>query len=210
MTGGDHPEDADLEDRFDHLETRLNDLLTEREAWRDNVVRPRLDELETARDDAHAERAELATTVDVLQDTIAELRRELDALSGLADGEHSTPAKRAADLRQSLIRQARGQPDDVPVKKMHYEDVEDTLLSLGHGPTLHNQQLFDAMDEASATSGFWIEEEAKQTSEGNLARAVCVDLRELPRVTGQDASNEIITSKTGPAVTDGGEGGESR
>lgn len=188
-------DDTDLQDRVDELEERIEAVDETQRAVRESSIKPRLEDLKGRSDDAQDERAELQAEVEDLRATVAELTATVDALAGLADDQVTTPEKRVADLRQSLIRRARDR--DADEARMYWKEVQETFQTLGHGE-LEPPVCYTAMDDAAEQDGFSL---TKTTSrEGNRVKAVAVDLAEL---TDSAAVNQIKTraEQEGPRTT---------
>lgn len=186
--------DQSVEERLEELEETIESVAETQKAVRESSIKPRLQRLRDDSDDAREERAELQEEINDLRATVAELQTKLEAVAGLADDEESNPDKRAADLRQSLIRHAR---DRDGVATMDWNEVEHTLQTLGHS-SLKRPQIYKAMDDATKQDGF---KETTTTSEhGNRVQAVMVDLDEL---TAQTQCNEVNTQTNagGPKST---------
>ena len=174
----------DVEERLDQLEERIESVSETQKAVRETSVKPRLQQLKADSDDAREERAELQAEIQDLRATVAQLQTKLEAVAGLADDEASNPEKRAADLRQALIRHAR---DRDGTATMYWREVKDTLQTLGHSD-LKRPQIYTAIEDAATTDGF---EKTKTTSDhGNRVTAIRVDIDEL---TAESACNEINT-----------------
>lgn len=191
--------DDDLAERVAALEEDVEAIITDRETYRSEVLGPRLDELAAARDDAHDHRAELAATLEAVRERVRELEAELASLTGLADDETSTPKKRALDLRQGLIQEARATAD-ATVAAMHWEDVKRFFARNGHGD-ISKPDCYKAMrwaageDETIQDSpAFWTEEE-KLRKNGRDVRAICVDTDALPNSTAHKDGSNPTTGK---------------
>jgi len=117
------------------LENRLDAERKARKQLEEDV-----DELRTYVKQLEAER-------DGLRDRVLALESQMDQLSGLADGEESTPAARARDL--ALALKNRAQTRSSGTAHMDYTDVKDTLTDQGHG-TVYDQQAYRAMETAAA------------------------------------------------------------
>lgn len=168
----------DVTERLNDLEQQITAVADTQQAIRESSIKPRLEKLQEDSDDARSERAELQEEIRDLRATVAELRSTLEAIAGLADDEASNPDKRAADLAHTLIRRARSRDGTAA---MYYQEVQDSLETLGHGD-LKPPQLYDAMEHVAALHGF---SETKTTSaEGNRVDAVAVNLDELTAAEG--------------------------
>lgn len=108
-------------------------------------VNTRLRQLVMQYEDTQEKVAELTERVEELEET-------LDALAGVGEGEQSTPAKRALDLRQLLLNAAKAKrensTDNPGMVQWEYSQVTDQLEANGHG-TVHPPQAVRAMKEAA-------------------------------------------------------------
>lgn len=116
------------------LENRLEAEIRKREQLEDRLAQL---EREIAEDRAQRE---------TLQERVVTVESALDRLSGLADGEGSTPAARARDLALALKNRAQARSSETA--HMDYNDVKDTLTDQGHG-TVYDQQAYRAMETAA-------------------------------------------------------------
>ncbi|MDZ7701840.1 MAG: hypothetical protein U5J98_07075 [Halobacteriales archaeon] len=132
------------------------------------------------------------------EERIAELEQQLESVVGLADGEQSSPDKRATDLAMALIRRAKNRTDEDRYA-MWWQDVRDSLADLGHGPPVHKQWCFDAMEDVARADGFG--EVKIKNPDGRQVKAVRVRLAELPSESRSTVSNDITT---GLSETHGG------
>lgn len=192
----------DLRERLDDLEGDLQNVIDERESYRKQVLNPRLDTLDVARDDAQTQRAELQANLETAWQRIESLEAELDSLVGLTDEETGGPQKRAVDLRKGLIREARevGGPDDTAAT-MHYKEVQRFFAQTGHGE-VKKPDCYKAMrwaagesDRVDDSPAFWLEDDKRELN-GRSVRAICVDVSDLPTVGGLDASRNPTTGET--------------
>lgn len=193
--------DDELAERVSQLEDNLETLVSDRERYRSDVLRPRLESLEADRDDARQTRVELQAAVETLQSRVAELERDLEALGGVADSSESTPTKRAVDLRQGLIQEARSRAD-ATVVTMHYKDVQRYLARIGHGE-VSKPDCYKAMHWAAGDAGsledspaFVIESDGA-TLNGRSVKAILVDLDLLPSTAGYTPGSSPTTGETG-------------
>jgi len=131
----------------------------------------------------------------LVEGRVEELEETLDSLTGVGEGQQSTPQKRALDLRQKLVAAAKARSGREQIQ-WEWTDVRDQLEGDGHG-TIHAPQAYRAMDEAAngidgiedaAPDGFAVTE----NSDGN--RVVRCSLPAL----SSEAVNEINN-----AVADG-------
>jgi len=127
--------------------------------------------------------------IEALRAQVDQLDAKYESLAGLADGENSTKAKRAADLRQALIRAAESADDGTKGRKWWWREVRDNLATLGHGgfskPTYH-----DAMEHAAKAEGFDMDTKIVQTQPGREqeVKAIRVTLDDLPTRGGRNQS----------------------
>jgi hypothetical protein len=181
----------DLEARVTALEEQLERQHAAHEAYKEQVVKPRLEELATARDDARSERAELEDAVATLRDRVRDLEVALDSVIGLADEETGGPAKRCADLRLGLIRAAEANPDGTTAGK-HWEDVHDFFAEHGHGD-VSKPECYQAMADVTEHDGFWTDEKALVLPSGREGRGVFVDTDALPNHVSVGESSGATT-----------------
>ncbi len=193
--------DDDLEARVAQLEQDLETLVSDRERYRSDVLTPRLEALEAARDDARQTRVELQAAVETLQARVADLERDLEALGGVTDASESTPTKRAVDLRQGLIQEARSR-EDATVVTMHYRDVQSHLARIGHGE-VSKPDCYKAMHWAAGEAGpledvpaFYIECDGA-TLNGRSVKAIVVELDLLPSSGVETPGSNPTTGETG-------------
>lgn len=130
-------------------------------------------------DDNEAAIDELRERVADLEATVDEQQTRLDNISGLAEDERSTPAKRAMDLQDAMIKAAQQSSAEKGVTWWK-GDIENALATLGH-ENLHKPDYYDAMADVAEYQGF--EETTKTvTKDGRTwdAKAVRVTLADLP------------------------------
>lgn len=194
----------DLRERIGSLEADIQAVIEDREFYRKEVLKPRLDDLDAARDDAQTERAELQATLETAWQRIETLETELDTLVGLADDETGGPRKRALDLRQGLIREARevGGSDSTGAS-MHYKEVQRFFAQTGHGE-VSKPDCYKAMrwaagetEHLESSPAFWLEEEKRRLNDRDV-RAICVDVSDLPTSGGLEASSSPTTGEPAP------------
>lgn len=117
--------------------------------------------------------------IDELEATVEHLDSEMESFIGVSENQRSTPEKRAADLRQAMIRAARNTSAEKGVKWWK-DNVAEHLAAVGH-KDLHKPDYYDAMEDAAEADGF--EETTKTvTKDGRTwdAKAIRVTLSELP------------------------------
>ena len=193
---------TDVEQRLDALEDDIKQIIEERETYRKKVLKPKLNDLHTASDDAQLERAEQQATLEAQAQRIEELEAQLDALVGLPDDKTGGPTKRAIDVRQGLIREARDLAGDKTVATMHWKEVQRFLSRVGHG-SVSKPDCYKAMDWAAGEDGdlpdspaFWLENGKRRLS-GRDVKAVCVDVSNLPSTQGVAPSRNPTTENIG-------------
>lgn len=219
---------ADLRDELDALREEFQryreDAKAEREAYRENVLEQRLDEVAATCDDARDERVELRETLARLQDRIQRLEAQQDALVGVQDPSESNPAQRAIDLRSALIRRAKARAGkNAGRAQAHHQDVRDILADHGHG-SVSKPDRYRAMEEAAqgidartlteteAPAGFQLVD-GGATLDGRDVQAIRVQLETLPADWAEEATEPASRNATTPseetavptAATDGGE-----
>lgn len=195
---------ADLQAQLDQLKDDLRSLADSHDAYKNHVVKPRLDDLEADRDDAREERAELQQQIHALEEELTHLTAKVESLIGLADDEESNPTKRVADLRQALIRRAEDRSDiDVDRASMYWEEVQDLFSDLGHGD-ISRPDCYKAMRDAADAPGF--KEGTKNSRHGNDVKAILVDLDALHgSASCRSPTTRDGVSDTESARADGGE-----
>lgn len=124
------------------LEERMQRL----ESWRDaeaekiRSLEERIEKLERRFREKHV-------NDDELREEVLDLRKQVEELGGLAQGEESTPAARKRDLVLALKRRAESDPDGRV--HMTYSEVINALNDLNHG-SIYPAQAYDAMEAAAA------------------------------------------------------------
>lgn len=129
---------AALEDGRDQdkLEIR-NSVQADVERYREDVVKPRL--------------AELESEIEELREELQEQREELNDITGPADGNPTKPEQRARAVRQMMKNQARAR--DYGTLAWDYNDVIDNLESNGHGK-VYPTQAYRIMKEVGEAKGY--------------------------------------------------------
>lgn len=192
--------DGDLEELAEFRE----DLLEDRDRYREQVIQPQLEELREQRDDAREERAELKAQVEMLTKRNRELEAKLDSVIGLAEDETGGPEKRKTDLRMGLIRRAEAKSDaNAGRAAMHWKDVQHFFADQGYGEVV-KPLCYDAMEDAACADGFQLLEDGKQ-KDGRDVRAVAVDLEELPDTVGDVISSGATTGETTRTASNAGD-----
>jgi len=134
-----------LRERVEELEeSREEDLLRVRnsvqsdmEQYRENVLKPRL--------------AELEAEVEELREELDEQREELANITGPGDGTATKPEERTRAVRRMMINQAEMREHGTLAWK--YDDVIDHLETNGHGK-VHPTQAYRIMERAAEADGF--------------------------------------------------------
>lgn len=189
--GGEAPKSTDGETydagRLDSLEARISDVEAYQNQYLKEHVVPKLDRVD-----------ELAAQVDDLKAMVEKQDELLESVVGLARGEQSSPEKRAVDTAMILIRRARNRVDEDKYL-MWYRELQDSLADHGHGPPVHKQWVFDAMEDVAAAPGFGMT--TTVNADGREVKALKVDLAKLPATDRETVSNEIITGMEQPATS---------
>ena len=158
-------------ERCEELEQRVEALETSQSRTISQFIKPSLEDLRDTCDDARQERVEL-------REHVAALQQQVDAVYGLAEGERSTPAKRAADLRMALIRRAQNSTGpNAGRASMYYKEVQECFADLGHD-TVHRPECMRAIEDAAEADGFSIG--TKTSAHGNEVKSIRVDTDALP------------------------------
>lgn len=170
-----------LAERVDALETSQSRTINQ-------FVKPAIGGLREDRDDARQQRVEL-------REHVAMLQQQIDAVYGLAEGERSTPAKRAADLRMALIRRAQNSTGpNAGRASMYYKEVQECFADLGHD-TVHRPECMRAITEAAEADGFSIG--TKTSQHGNQVKAIRVDIEALPSTVACSGPTTRDTTRRG-------------
>jgi type VI protein secretion system component VasK len=172
-------EDQSLEERLADLEEEVEYLRSSRDRYRQEIVQPRLDDLQAASDDAREGRAELRAMVEDMQKTIATLQQTLENMAGLEDPSQTSPDKRVQDLAQAMTR--RAQASDTAGARMWMGEVQDLFAELGHGK-ISKPDCYKAMDQLVERDGF--EYDTKHNQNGNEVKAVRLKSAALPADEG--------------------------
>lgn len=141
--------DESLEDRVDALENELNHERTKRDKleeefseFRSEVIRKRA-ELKTSVNELEETLATVpsASGVDAIRDRLADIEAVVDSFGELAPGEKSTEEARARDLYVRLIRLAANQQgsDDTGRAWCTYDQAVDKLQEAGHDVKYYQQ-----------------------------------------------------------------------
>jgi hypothetical protein len=193
MTDGDRLEE--IESRLDELEADLDAQHDDRMAYRRQVLLPRLDEADEARDDLTSQVGELQDTVQQLRDRVRDLEAGYESVLGLAEEQQSSPDKRCADLRLGLIRTAEAKADG-RTAAMHYKAVQSFFASHGHGE-VKKPEVYKAMNAAAEYQGFTLRDDELVLPSGRSGRAIIVDLDKLPSRVNSENSSSATTLADG-------------
>ncbi len=129
---------AELEEsREEDLLRVRNSVQSDMEQYRENVIKPRL--------------AELEAEVEQLREELDEQREELANITGPADGTATKPEQRTRAVRRMMINQAEMREHGTLAWK--YDDVIDHLETNGHGK-VHAAQAYRIMERAAEADGF--------------------------------------------------------
>jgi hypothetical protein len=185
----------DLAERVEQLEEKVEGLKGVHDQYKEQFVKPRINELQQARDDAREERAELAEDVQALRERVRDLEVGIDSVIGLAEDESGGPDKRCADLRLGLIRVVESRADSTTAGK-HWKGVQAFFAEQGHGD-VSKPLCYRAMDAAAEYQGFSLKEDAMTLPSGRTGRAIVVDTDRLPDSGVVTASNDVTTRESG-------------
>lgn len=205
-----------LEDRVSDLEDQIDFLKQNTENWREQVFNRKLDELRAERDDAQDERVGLRTELSAVKEELASVKAELEAAVGVEESDASNPQKRAKDVRQALIREARDRTDATGgvSHSMWWREIQQFFSRTGHGH-ITKPDCYKAMRWAAGegenvperfTPGDGFEMAQKANADGRDVKAVKVVLDDLPgEIVGEtDASRNPTTSETGGSPQNNG------
>lgn len=129
---------AELEEsREEDLLRVRNSVQSDMEQYRQDVLKPRV--------------AELEAEVEELRDELDEQREELANITGPADGEPTKPEQRTRAVRKMMVNQA--QTRDHGTLGWYYDDVIDHLETNGHGK-VYPTQAYRIMKDAAEADGF--------------------------------------------------------
>lgn len=202
------------DERLDDLETAFEsfkaDVLEAQDNYQSQVVRPALDGLREACDDARDERVELRERVDALQTRVDQQEADMTNLVGIDDNTASSPKKRALDLRIGLYRRAKDRSDNEGYAAMHWKEVQNFLADQNHGdvskPDCHKAMQWAANEDGSYgpgplpdVAGFTIEEAAKRKSTKQGSRwvtAIKLKIADLPESWVNNAIRASVGNPT--------------
>lgn len=162
----DEPNETDPPSRLE-LDGRLDSI----ESWRSEVYQkqhwPVVQDLQTRVDDLEELVQEQAATIQSLTD-------QLETLSGLAEGQQSTPDLRNRDVYQSMLDRLVAK--DQERYALTYREIEDVLVDKGHGK-VWPAQLYDVIEDLAELPGF---SEGERRYNGEEQRAIRVKRSALP------------------------------
>lgn len=164
------------------------------EAYRGQIIKPQLSQLEEKLDDALERIDQLEATVDDQETRIKQLDHQVETLIGVDDPDRSTHEKRVKDVRAAMIRRAEAKADrkgDIDAGKiaMYYSEIQDLLADHGHGD-IYDTQVRRVMDEIVDVDGFTFGKKTSPDS-GRQVKALRVNLAALPTYAG---TNNVVSS----------------
>lgn len=192
----------DFEERLAALEeavAELEDGQDQAEVYRKEVLKPRIDDLESRSDDARADRAELWATMEDLQDEVANLHFTVEALKGLGENETTSPAARVRDLRAEMIERVRTLNDRAGIQ-LWWQEVQDLFATLGHGE-VKAPECHKAMEDAAEADGFELTTKVNENS--NEVKAIRLKSSALP------ATEPVSNPTNAESVSAAQNGGDS-
>jgi hypothetical protein len=132
-----------------------------------------------------------------LEATVAEQQATLEALSGVAEADESTPQTRRRDACLGLINQAEADDPDRGKVGWTYRDIVAYLEANGHGSVYPSQayRIMEALDEAD---GF------AHTENQDGEQVIRCNLR---RVNANTAVNSVNNGNPGGGTTDDSQAG---
>lgn len=149
------------------LDGRLDKLESWKEHVYDGLHRPEVEELEERVD-------ELENLVNEQAATIQSLTEQLETLSGLSDGQESSPELRNRDTYQSMIDRLVAK--DREKLALTYREIEDVLADKGHGK-VWPAQLYDVIEDLAELQGF---SEGTRMYNSEEQKAIRVNRSKLP------------------------------
>lgn len=181
---------------IDDLHERIDTVEQDKRAYREQFIKPQLNELEERLDDLEAANEQLQETVDHQGQRIEQLDHQVENLIGVDDPDLSTHDKRVRDVRAAMIRRAEAKADtrsdDIEGKTaLSYSEIQDLLADHGHGQ-IYKPQAYRIMDEIDRVDGF--SKGTKRSAHGNDVKAIRLDLDALPAYA---RGNNVTTSETG-------------
>lgn len=152
------------------------------EAYRGQIIKPKLSQLEDRMDELEAENNELRETVEQQQAEIEQLDVQVENLIGVDDEDLSTHDKRVRDVRAAMIRRAEAKAEkrsgSIEGKvALYYAEIKDLLADHGHGD-IHREQAHRIMDDIEHVDGF--SKGTKTSKHGNDVKAIRLNLEALP------------------------------
>jgi len=199
-------EEQSLEERVDELEEMLDDrtraLRNDQQSYRQQVVKPKLEDAEDKIASLESQVQSLAEAVESQQAEMAAMKDTIDNLHGVEEPSQTSPDKRVQDLKQAMIRRAEaGNAAGGKKVQLWWREVQALFADLGHGE-ISKPDCYKAMNDA-IDSARPFEEGQKLNSNGNNVKAIRLDFEELrPEEVG---SNPTTTTE----VTDSPETGVS-
>lgn len=174
--------------------SELDHLRDDVEAYREQIIKPRLSDIEERQDALEAENEELRETVDHLQARVGQLDTQLENLIGVDDAELSTHDKRVRDVRAAMIRRAEAKAErysDMGEGKiaLYCREIQNLLADHGHGE-IYDTQARRIMDDIENVDGFSFGEKTSPTS-GRQVKALRLDIELLPTYAG---TNNVVSS----------------
>lgn len=200
-----HAEETDVQDEeptLAEVQDELQSLAEDYGRTMEHVIQP----LKRARDEARAERDDLAEKMAVLEDrldqTEANLQRledRLENIIGISEDEETSHTKRVNDIRLALKRRAEARSGDGAGKAaMDRLEIQDTLAELNHGNQWADAQLIRIIDDAANEPGYSVTDDYMNRN-GNEVKAVRVNTAALAE---SGPANDVSSSEG--ARTDGG------
>lgn len=200
----DHDQD---QQPIDDLHDRIDTVEQDKRAYREQFIKPQLNELEERLNDLEAANEQLQETVDQQGQRIEQLDHQVENLIGVDDPDLSTHDKRVRDVRAAMIRRAEAKSDtrseDIEGKiALTYAEIQDLLADHGHGQ-IYREQAHRIMDDIEAVDGF--SDGEKRSAHGNDVRAIRLNLAALPAYTRR---NNVTTPETGGGAETTGKYGD--
>lgn len=182
----------------DELAADIEDL-RERNTRTAKQIREATQPLREAKEEAEAERDQLAQRVAKLESIVTDLQQQVDSFIGLAEDEQTTHKKRVTDIRNALKRRAQARSGDGAGKAaMDRIEIQNTLNDLGHEGEFADAQLIRIIDHGAREPGFDVVEDYVNEN-GNEVKALRVNLGKL---AVSAPTNDVSSVET--AATDGG------
>lgn len=181
--------------------SKLAILRDDVEAYREQIIKPRLADIESEVEDALQRIEDLEAENEQLQTRVEQLDHQVENLIGVDDPDLSTHEKRVRDVRAAMIRRAEAKAEkhsDVSKGKisLYYKEVQNLLADHGHGD-IYDTQVRRVMDEIENVDGFTYGKKTSPESNRKVT-ALRLNLEALPTYAG---TNDVFSSSVG-------EGGE--